>query len=69
VIIVRFADDFVAGFEHQADAQQFLSDLREDSGDFVHPIRSFRTPRLTVGIGGLEETDAAPWFTSSIGSL
>src|ERR1039458_9484579 len=27
VIIVRFADDFVAGFEHQADAQQFLSDL------------------------------------------
>ncbi|MHB8506458.1 MAG: reverse transcriptase domain-containing protein, partial [Acidimicrobiales bacterium] len=29
VIIVRFADDFVAGFEHQADAQRFLSDLRE----------------------------------------
>src|SRR5271170_3284640 len=25
MIIVRFADDFVAGFEHQADAQQFLS--------------------------------------------
>lgn len=28
VIIVRFADDFVAGFEHQADAQRFLTDLR-----------------------------------------
>jgi RNA-directed DNA polymerase len=29
VIIVRFADDYLAGFEHQRDAQQFLSDLRE----------------------------------------
>jgi retron-type reverse transcriptase len=29
VIIVRFADDFVVGFEQQADAQRFLADLRE----------------------------------------
>src|SRR5436309_1268322 len=34
VVIVRFADDFVAGFEHQADAQQFLSDLRERFAKF-----------------------------------
>src|ERR687895_34007 len=28
VIIVRFADDYIVGFEHQDDAQRFLDDLR-----------------------------------------
>lgn len=43
VIIVRFADDFVAGFEHQADAQQFLTDLRERFLKFgleLHPDKT-----------------------------
>ena len=29
VIVVRFADDFVVGFEHRFEAQRFLSDLKE----------------------------------------
>ena len=29
VIIVRWADDFIAGFEHRDDAERFLADLRE----------------------------------------
>ncbi len=29
MIIVRWADDFVVGFQHRGDAKQFLSDLRE----------------------------------------
>jgi RNA-directed DNA polymerase len=28
VIIVRFADDYIVGFEHQGDARRFLADLR-----------------------------------------
>ena len=43
VIIVRFADDFVAGFEHQGDAQQFLADLRERFAKFgleLHPDKT-----------------------------
>jgi len=32
VIITRFADDFVVGFEHQGDAKRFLHDLRERFG-------------------------------------
>lgn len=28
VIIVRYADDIVAGFEHEADARRFLADMR-----------------------------------------
>ena len=43
VIITRFADDFVAGFEHQADAQRFLADLRERFAKFgleLHPDKT-----------------------------
>jgi group II intron reverse transcriptase/maturase len=40
VIIVRFADDFICGFQHQRDAQRFLADLRQRMARFgleVHP--------------------------------
>jgi len=43
VIITRFADDFVAGFEHQGDAQRFLADLRERFAKFgleLHPDKT-----------------------------
>ena len=43
VIIVRFADDFVAGFEHKSDAEQFLADLRERFAKFgleLHPDKT-----------------------------
>jgi RNA-directed DNA polymerase len=43
VIIVRFADDFVAGFEYQEDAQRFLVDLRERFAKFglaLHPDKT-----------------------------
>ncbi|MGH7262228.1 MAG: hypothetical protein ACREI9_16450 [Nitrospiraceae bacterium] len=40
VVFVRFADDFVAGFEHQTDARRFLADLGERLARFgldLHP--------------------------------
>jgi RNA-directed DNA polymerase len=43
VVITRFADDFVTGFEHKADAQRFLSDLRERFAKFgleLHPDKT-----------------------------
>jgi RNA-directed DNA polymerase len=43
VVIVRFADDFVAGFEHQGDAKQFLRDLRVRFATFgleLHPDKT-----------------------------
>ena len=43
VIIVRFADDFVAGFEHKSDAERFLADLRERFAKFnleLHPDKT-----------------------------
>ena len=43
VIITRFADDFVAGFEHEDDARRFLADLRERFAKFgleLHPDKT-----------------------------
>jgi RNA-directed DNA polymerase len=43
VIVVRFADDFVVGFEHEKDATQFLTDLRERLSAFglvLHPKKT-----------------------------
>jgi hypothetical protein len=43
VIIVRFADDFVMGFEYQHDAQRFLDELRERFAKFgleLHPEKT-----------------------------
>jgi group II intron reverse transcriptase/maturase len=43
VIIVRFADDFVAGFEYEEDARRFLADLRERFARFgleLHPDKT-----------------------------
>jgi group II intron reverse transcriptase/maturase len=43
LVIVRFADDFVAGFEHHDDAQRFLAELRERFASFgleLHPDKT-----------------------------
>ncbi|MHB1536234.1 MAG: reverse transcriptase domain-containing protein, partial [Acidimicrobiales bacterium] len=49
VIIVRFADDFVAGFEHKADAEQFLSDLRERFSKFNLELHPDKTRLIELG--------------------
>jgi group II intron reverse transcriptase/maturase len=43
VIVVRYADDLVAGFEHEADAKAFLADLHNRFGAFglsLHPEKT-----------------------------
>ena len=43
VVVTRFADDFVVGFEHRGDARQFLADLRERFAKFnleLHPDKT-----------------------------
>ena len=43
VIIVRWADDFIVGFEHQQDARRFLVELRERLAKFgleLHPDKT-----------------------------
>jgi group II intron reverse transcriptase/maturase len=43
VVVVRFADDFIVGFQHLGDARQFLHDLRERFAKFgleLHPDKT-----------------------------
>lgn len=43
VIVVRWADDFIVGFQYQSDAEQFLSDLTERFAKFeleLHPDKT-----------------------------
>ena len=43
VILSRFADDYVAGFEHRDDAERFLADLRDRFAQFgleLHPDKT-----------------------------
>jgi hypothetical protein len=43
VILCRFADDYVAGFEHREDAERFLAELRERLAGFgleLHPEKT-----------------------------
>lgn len=49
VILVRFADDFVAGFEHRADAERFLADLRERFLKFHLELHADKTRLIEFG--------------------
>jgi RNA-directed DNA polymerase len=49
VVIVRFADDFVAGFEHLGDAKQFLADLRQRFRRFGLELHPDKTRLLQFG--------------------
>jgi group II intron reverse transcriptase/maturase len=49
MIIVRFADDFIAGFEHQHDAERFLADLRERLAKFALELHPGKTRLIEFG--------------------
>jgi len=49
VIIVRFADDFVVGFEHHDDAQRFLADLGERFAKFSLELHPDKTRLIEFG--------------------
>ena len=35
MIIVRYADDFIVGFQHESDARRFLDEMRERLQEFA----------------------------------
>ena len=49
VIIVRFADDLVTGFEHHDDAQRFLADLRDRFAQFSLELHPDKTRLIEFG--------------------
>jgi len=49
VMIVRFADDFVVGFEHRDDAERFWADLRERLAQFSLELNAEKTRLIEFG--------------------
>jgi RNA-directed DNA polymerase len=49
VIVVRYADDNVLGFQHQAEADRFLEDLRQRLGKFGLELHPDKTRRIEFG--------------------
>ena len=49
VILTRFADDFLAGFEHREDAARFLADLRERFATFGLELAAEKTRLIEFG--------------------
>src|SRR5258708_2860398 len=49
VIIVRYADDFIIGFEHETDAKRFLDLLRERMGKFALALHPEKTRLIEFG--------------------
>src|SRR3990172_6285608 len=46
---IHFADDFVVGFEHRQEAEQFLADLRESFARFGLELHPDKTRLLPFG--------------------
>ena len=49
VVVVRYADDTVLGFQYQADSDRFLKDLRERLGKFGLELHPDKTRRIEFG--------------------
>src|SRR5882672_9833030 len=49
MIVVRYADDLVAGFQHQADAERFLKDFQERLAKFGLEIHPEKTRLIAFG--------------------
>lgn len=49
VIMVRYADDIVVGFEHQADAERFWEDMRRRLAEFALTLHPGKTRLIAFG--------------------
>src|ERR1700752_3439388 len=49
MIIVRYADDFIIGFEHETDAQRFLDEMRKRLGEFALSLHPEKTRLIEFG--------------------
>jgi group II intron reverse transcriptase/maturase len=58
MIIVRYADDLVVGFEHEADANRFLDAMRARFEEFTLSLHPDKTRLIEFGRAGLENLDS-----------
>jgi RNA-directed DNA polymerase len=49
MIIVRYADDFIVGFQHESDARRFLDEMRKRLGEFALSLHPEKTRLIEFG--------------------
>jgi RNA-directed DNA polymerase len=49
MIIVRYADDFIVGFQHESDARRFLDTLRKRLGEYALSLHPEKTRLIEFG--------------------
>src|SRR6266404_9633782 len=49
MIIVRYADDLIVGFEHETDARRFLDEMRKRLQEFALSLHSEKTRLIEFG--------------------
>src|SRR5437879_4584557 len=49
MIIVRYADDFIIGFQHESDARRFLDEMRKRLGEFALSLHPEKTRLIEFG--------------------
>ena len=67
MIIVRYADDFIVGFEHEADARRFLDAMRERLEEFALSLHPDKTRLIEFGRFAAADREAArSWQTGDL---
>ena len=67
MIVTRFADDFVVGFEHLGDAKQFLRDLRERFAKFNLELHPDKTRLIEFGrFAAAEPVGSGAWQAGDV---
>ena len=61
MIIVRYADDIVAGFEHEADARRFLDMMRARLEEFALTLHPEKTRLIEFGRHAAAGASSAGW--------
>jgi group II intron reverse transcriptase/maturase len=59
VIVVRYADDFIVGFQHREEAERFLAELRERLAKFSLELHPEKTRLLEFGPSAAEHRGRA----------
>ena len=49
MIVVRYADDFIVGFQHESDARRFLDEMRERLREFALSLHPEKTRLIEFG--------------------
>ena len=68
VVVARFADDFVVGFEHRGEAERFWAELRERFASFGLELHEGKTRLIEFGASppNIEPSAATPSLRRSI---